>query len=359
MNPSLRLGIELPPVAAGGGRGPAGPDRVPERGTGTEEWWRLAAAGVAGGAGTVWVTGNPESDEPGPAEAWCDPCTLAGALAPSLGGALIGVVSPIPGGRHPSVLARDVTTIDVLSAGRTALQLRWEAPPPTDVAVACEHLADAVAVCAAMLRGGEPSYDGRYFHVSGAFNRPVPRQAGGPPVLVAAPEELGRELNAGGRRRTRAAVLAGRMAVLADAVVCPADPATVAAWRAVLDQESAAPRDGARRPGLVCTVAATDPAATDPEVTDPEVTEPGAPEPGASERSAASVGRVTAAARDAGADGTILRLATPYGSRDGGGVGTAAAVSTAAARAAREAREAPEWLTELVAAAFAPWVPRP
>lgn len=277
-----------------------------------ETWRRAAEVSLEAGAGTVWAVGDTANGGHA-GRAWCDPCTLAGSVARELGGASIGVVSPVPGGRHPSVLARDVTTLDVLSAGRAALQVRWTAPAPTDLTVACEHLADAVAVCAAMLRGGDPDHDGHHFRVSGALNRPAPRQEGGPPIVVASPGVLDTELAAGGRTG-RVGLLARRTTVLADAVTCGTDPSVVAAWRALL--EAAGPQDDGpgRRTGLVCAL------------------RPGWGH-GTARDAPSELGRASSRARDAGATG-VLVVAAPPGA---------------------DADIEPGWLAHLAAEAFAPW----
>lgn len=303
MNSSLVLGIEVPPVPAPT-VGDEPPGRAASQGSdaGLESWWRLARAGVEAGATTVWIGSGPPATELAVAAEWCDPCTLAAGLGAKLEHVGLGVVSAVPGGRHPAVLAREVTTLDVLCGGRAALQLCWDAPAPIDVTVACEHLTDAVAVCAAMLRGSDPAYDGRYFHVSGAVNRPPPRQAGGPPVVVAPPPEVVVELGAGrsaGReaarqtgRRERILALARRLTAQADAVLVSAEPRVVAAWRAVLDEPLRGPRD-ANGPGLLGVV---------------ELAGTGGP------REVAHF----AAARDAGADGVVVRVPPATVKRDGG-----------------------------------------
>lgn len=350
MKPSLSLGIELPPVPAGGGRG--GP---PVAGA-LEAWRQMAAASVAAGARTVWTAGSG-ADGYDPETPWCDACTLAGGLAQDLQGASIGVVSPVPGGRHPSVLARDVTTLDVVSGGRAALQVRWAAPPPTDLTVACEHLADAVAVCAAMLRGGDPVHDGRHFRVSGAMNRPAPRQEGGPPIVVASPGVLDTELAAAaGRRPGRLGTLARRTAVLADAITCRADPAVVAAWRALLTGGDHRDTGSARQPAIVCRVRAGEPVVPDAHRAE-RVTAPDehAPHLGRSRTALgtpAAVRSASAQARDAGATGVIVVLEPggPWGRGMEGAPGGDAVPGRAVAAGADTER-----LVRLVAAAFTPW----
>lgn len=302
MNRSLRLGIELPPLppaAAGGLTDPAFPEkrtggtvggdwrdgRDGRAKTGATErrlhpWWQLARAGMTAGARSIWLAGE-QPDGGGDEDArWRDPCTAAAAMVPGGIDVLVGVVSPLPSGRHPWVLAREVTMLDVLSDGRAALALYWDAPPPTDVTVACEHLGDAVAVCAAALRGGGGTFDGRHLRISGAWDRPPPRQAGGPPILVTAPPEVLAELSAQGRRQAAAGALIRSMAVLADAVICWGDPSNVASWRSACD------RTDMRGHPVLWAVTASD------------------------HRTAAPA--VAARVRDAGADGVIVRVAPSF-----------------------------------------------
>lgn len=268
---------------------------MPATAGGRIDAWCLADAGLRAGATAVWLTGGLSSQRtpdaegpvgarawPDPEESWCDPCTLAAGVVARIDAGLVGVVSPLPAGRHPSVLAREVTTLDVLSGGRAALRLCWDAPEPVDAAAAGEHLVDAMAVCAAMVRGGVPAYDGRHFHVSGARNRPAPVRAGGPPLLVSAPPELTAAL-AGGDEAEAARRSARAMSALADAVVCAARPEAVAAWRAVVDGVAPEDRGDGQVPGLLCLLTAA-------------------------EVHAGSLASDAARTVDAGAEGVVLRV---------------------------------------------------
>lgn len=178
MEAFLRLGVELPALAA-----PVADDSR------YAAWREGALAAGRAGVGTLWVAGGAGVADvaDGPT---CDACTLAGALSgllvpppvePPL--PLVGVVAPVGGGRHPSVLARDVTGCDVLSGGRAALLL--EAGRHAAGADAWWAAAEAAAVCRTVFRDPHPVFEGRHFHVAGAVNRPPPVRPGGPPLLVA------------------------------------------------------------------------------------------------------------------------------------------------------------------------------
>jgi alkanesulfonate monooxygenase SsuD/methylene tetrahydromethanopterin reductase-like flavin-dependent oxidoreductase (luciferase family) len=220
VNSSLLLGLELPALAA-----PA--DR--ERPGTTARWWALAEAGARAGWGALWVAGGPGA-APG---VTCDPCTMAAAAVPVVAAPLLGVVSVVPVDRHPAVLARDVSALDVVSGGRAAVLLRWGgAHRPAHLLDAAEHLAEAAAICRAVFVEPRPVYEGRFLHVAGAVNRPPPLQAGGPPVAIEVPTGWAAAVS----RDDVGWDAAARLASAASAVVTTGNDAEVAACRRVLDE---------------------------------------------------------------------------------------------------------------------------
>ena len=99
---------------------------------------RARSAGAAG-AGALIVRGGPAGD----------PLVLAGSLASVVSEGLLGVCVGLDEGgggerRHPTVLARDMTALDLLCNGRSLLCLASPFGPA--------HL-EAVALCRAMWRG--------------------------------------------------------------------------------------------------------------------------------------------------------------------------------------------------------------
>ncbi len=148
----VRVGVELEAAAAAGGPG--------------WEAWREAAVAAEGcGFDAVWVAGGP------------DPATLAGALAAATTSVTLGVISGVGArDRNPSILARDLTAVDVLSSGRAAVMLEGAAGPA----------AEAARVCRLLFAGGEAHHAGPRFHLDGAVNLPPP--VGSPLVLVHSPE---------------------------------------------------------------------------------------------------------------------------------------------------------------------------
>lgn len=298
---SLRFAVELPPVPA------SGPVSL-------EPWWETALGSVRAGAQVVWFAGAPEgggapegvSTDDGEIETarWCDACTIAAAAISQFDEVFLGVVSSLPHGRHPAILAREVTTLDVVSGGRAALLLQWTgadrvgfgsadaqtADQPDARWEVCEYLSEAMAVCRAVLQDDDPIFEGRYLHVSGAVNRPAPARPGGPPLLVLVPDGAS-ELVA---RDPDASSFLRQAVLSAAAIVCPDDPDEVATWRTLLDDAApvlwttAAP---SHAPKIVVRTTAPR-AATDDVMCEP---------------SGSWVARL-AASRAAGADGISVRL---------------------------------------------------
>jgi F420-dependent oxidoreductase-like protein len=95
--------------------------------------------------------------------------------------------------RNPALLAKTVTTLDVLSGGRAILGLgaAWneeehrgygfEFPP---VRERMDRLDEALTIIRAMLTEDRPTFDGQHYRVHQVLNVPRPVQPGGPPILI-------------------------------------------------------------------------------------------------------------------------------------------------------------------------------
>jgi F420-dependent oxidoreductase-like protein len=95
--------------------------------------------------------------------------------------------------RNPALLAKQVTTLDVLSGGRAILGLgaAWneeehqgygfEFPPLRE---RMDRLDEALAIIRAMLTEDRPSFTGTHYQIDAVLNVPRPIQPGGPPILV-------------------------------------------------------------------------------------------------------------------------------------------------------------------------------
>jgi F420-dependent oxidoreductase-like protein len=104
-------------------------------------------------------------------------------------GALVGGVTY----RNPALLAKIVTTLDVITSGRAVLGLgaAWydveheglgfDFPPAGE---RLDRLEEAVQICRAMFTQEAPSFDGRHYRIHEARNIPRPIQPGGPRIMV-------------------------------------------------------------------------------------------------------------------------------------------------------------------------------
>jgi F420-dependent oxidoreductase-like protein len=95
--------------------------------------------------------------------------------------------------REPGLLAKAVTTLDVLSGGRAMLGIgaAWNADesaglglpfPPT--AERFERLEEALRICRQMFAGDETAFEGRHYRLGRPLNSPLPLSRPGPPILI-------------------------------------------------------------------------------------------------------------------------------------------------------------------------------
>jgi alkanesulfonate monooxygenase SsuD/methylene tetrahydromethanopterin reductase-like flavin-dependent oxidoreductase (luciferase family) len=221
--------------------------------------------GLAAGCTSVWVG---ETVAPPPARVAYEAYSLLGALAERTEGLHLGVTADGGQRRTPSILAKIVTTVDVLSRGRAVLSLDGDADRDGDDA----RLAEALEVARAVLEDEHPTVDGRIYHVVDAVNRPVPVQAGGVPLVVF--------VHGRGPGRARLLEVCARSA---DAVVVDGGPDGVRDARAVVAGSGTARRRPGGRPLVVARVDAG---------------------PG--------VAGALTAVRSAGADGCLVELPAPW-----------------------------------------------
>jgi F420-dependent oxidoreductase-like protein len=95
--------------------------------------------------------------------------------------------------RYPGILAKQVTTLDVLSGGRAwlgigagwdeeeALGLGIPFPPLTD---RFEQLEEAVQICLQMWSGDDSPYRGKHFHLERTLNSPQALTKPHPPIMI-------------------------------------------------------------------------------------------------------------------------------------------------------------------------------
>ncbi len=127
--------------------------------------------------------------------------TLLGALAARTRHVELGTLVTGVTYRNPGILAKMVTTLDVISGGRAVLGIgaAWydvehaglgvDYPPDR---VRLDMLEEAVQVCRAMFTGDHATFAGTHFRLDDARSVPAPVRPGGPPIMV----------GGGGERRT-------------------------------------------------------------------------------------------------------------------------------------------------------------
>ncbi len=95
--------------------------------------------------------------------------------------------------RNPAMLAKIATTLDVISSGRVILGIgaAWNEDehigygfdfPP--VGERMDRLEEALRIIKLMFTEERPSFEGRFYRIDRALNRPRPVQPGGPKLLV-------------------------------------------------------------------------------------------------------------------------------------------------------------------------------
>jgi F420-dependent oxidoreductase-like protein len=129
----------------------------------------------------------------GPASPMFEAYTVLGALAQVTSSArLYSLVSPVTL-RAPGLLAKAVTTMDVISGGRAVLGVGagWDAAEQAAYGIGFpglgerfDRLEEALAICRAMFRDEQAAFTGKFFTVRDAYNSPRPVH-GSIPVLVA------------------------------------------------------------------------------------------------------------------------------------------------------------------------------
>jgi F420-dependent oxidoreductase-like protein len=155
----------------------------------------LAAAGEDAGFASLWVMDHfwqlPALG--GPGQPMLEAYTLLGGLAARTRAASLGTLVTGVTYRNPALVAKTVTTLDIVSAGRAVLGIgaAWYEEEHQGLGFdfpgageRLDRLDEALRICRAMFTEDEPSFMGRYYRIDGARNVPRPVQPGGPPIMV-------------------------------------------------------------------------------------------------------------------------------------------------------------------------------
>ena len=205
-----------------------------------------ALAAEASGMDSVWVMDHfwqlPALG--GPTEPILEAYTLLGALAARTERVRLGTLVTGVTYRNPALLAKMVTTLDVVSQGRAILGIgaAWYEPEHDGLGYdfpgareRLDRLEEAVQICRAMFTEEQPSFAGAHYRIDAAHNIPRPLQPAGPPIMI----------GGGGERRTLRLV-----AQYADMCNVTGGPATLAHKLQVLRDHC---RDVGRDPAEITT----------------------------------------------------------------------------------------------------------
>lgn len=207
-------------------------------------------AAEEGGFDSVWVADHlMQTPVVAPADDPMLECyTLLGALAGITSRVRLGAFVGCAAYRNPALLAKAVTTLDVVSGGRAIFGIGsgWFEQEHHaygyeygTVAERNERLVETLEIVRSMFANESTSFTGKHFRVDGALNWPRPVQAGGPPVLV----------GGSGPKKTLRLV-----AEYADICNVTGGPDKIRSLMAVLDEHCAAV---GRDPATICRTAVT------------------------------------------------------------------------------------------------------
>jgi F420-dependent oxidoreductase-like protein len=154
-----------------------------------------AVAAEASGFDSVWVMDHfwqlPALG--GPDAPILESYTLLGALAARTERVQLGTLVTGVTYRNPALLAKIITTLDIISRGRAVLGigaawydvehvgLGFDFPAARE---RLDRLEEAVQICRAMFCEERPSFEGRYYRIAEARNVPRPVRPGGPPIMI-------------------------------------------------------------------------------------------------------------------------------------------------------------------------------
>lgn len=156
----------------------------------------VAQACEQAGLDSVWLADHfmfPDSVHPEREVPVFDCFVALGAIAARTERIRIGeLVVGVPY-RNPALLAKMLTTLDVISHGRSIVGLgaAWHEPeftaygwPFPPVAERMEMLEEAVQIVDRMLRQRPASFHGKHYTIENAYNDPMPVQHPRPPIMI-------------------------------------------------------------------------------------------------------------------------------------------------------------------------------
>src|ERR1700730_136448 len=187
-----------PTFASGSARSPSVP-RKPAS-TGSASWTTSGRSATSARPSTRCSRPTPRSagSPPRPSASSCSrwgpaSSTASPGCSPKSEQAKLLEMVPAVVYREPGLLAKAVTTLDVLSGGRAILGIgaAWNGEesaglglffPP--LAERFERLEEAILICKQMWSGDEGPFDGKHYHLGRTLNSPQVLSRPHPPILI-------------------------------------------------------------------------------------------------------------------------------------------------------------------------------
>jgi len=180
----MRIGLQIPDFTHAGGAASLGADLATVARTADDAGFDFIA--VMDHFFQIGSVGPPEND-------MLEAYTTLGYLAACTSRAkLLTLVTGVVY-RHPGILAKIVTTLDVLSGGRAWLgvgaawneeESRGLGIPFPPVAERFERLEETLQICLQMWRDDQTPYHGRHYQLERPLNHPQPLSVPHPPIMI-------------------------------------------------------------------------------------------------------------------------------------------------------------------------------
>jgi F420-dependent oxidoreductase-like protein len=180
----VKVGLQIPDFSWPGGPSSLGPELATVAKTADEAGFEFIS--VMDHFFQIGAVGPPEHDM---LEAYT---TLSYLAACTSRAKLVTLVTGVVY-RHPGILAKIITTLDVLSGGRAWLgvgaawneeESRGLGIPFPPVAERFERLEETLQICLQMWRGDESPYHGRHYQLERPLNYPKALSQPHPPILI-------------------------------------------------------------------------------------------------------------------------------------------------------------------------------
>src|SRR6476620_5955333 len=155
----------------------------------------LAKVADQGGISRITMMDHYFQMEPfgGPAQPMLEGYTSLGYLAGQTSTTELGLLVSGVTYRHPGLLAKIITTLDVLSGGRAVLGLgaawydrehRGLGVPFPSTAERFERLEETLQICRQMWSDDDGPYDGKHYHLAETINVPAPVSQPRPKIVI-------------------------------------------------------------------------------------------------------------------------------------------------------------------------------